>query len=345
MSNLQAVVPDVNGSIVVKEVPKHTPGEGEILVKVRSVGVDPFAAKLQNYAFMPLPYPVDLGMGYTGNVEEVGPGVARFNKGDRVLVNRTDTLFNDGRTGANQRFAIAKEQMAGHIGPDADFAEAAAISTNLLTAAAALTVAGGLERPSELANPSNSATKVLVYGGSSQVGRLAIQYAQQAGYTVVTTSSPRNRGSVVVLDPLHVANHSAGADEVAAELVSHGPYAVVLDAVSLPATQAILGPIMVENKRRGGTNVLLLTEMPQTAPDGIEFQFNSYDQILQVEEGSKEMNKWFFEKFIPCVFDGTFKLAPTNVEKVPGGLRALQGMLDRILGVSGIKLVYDPWEE
>ncbi|KAF2100088.1 alcohol dehydrogenase GroES-like domain-containing protein [Rhizodiscina lignyota] len=344
MSNRQAVIPEATGAIVVRDVPTYVPGEGEILVKNHITASIPLEAKLQKFAFMPLAYPADTGIAFAGTVEEVGPGVTRFKKGDRVAVARAMYLFGDSRTGANQRLVIAKEPTAAHIGPDGDFAEAASAISNLATTVPAISIVAGLDRPSKSPNPANKDTKVLVYGGSSQLGRLTIQYLQQAGYTVITTSSPANRDDVVALNPEYVTNHSANPNEVTADLIAHGPYAVVFDAVSLPPTQAILGPVMLENKKHGKTNVVLATGPAETAPEGVEFRFESFSVLLQMEEKNADVNKWFFEEYVPGVFDGTFKLAPTRLENVPGGLNAFQGILDRILGVSGIKLVYNPWE-
>lgn len=67
-------------------VPK--PRSDEVLIKVKSVGLNPGDAWLRNHgAFdIPLQYPLVVGSDLAGDVVEVGEGVTSFKPGDRVCV-------------------------------------------------------------------------------------------------------------------------------------------------------------------------------------------------------------------------------------------------------------------
>ena len=69
---------------VVKSVPTYTPGPGEVLIKVESVGLAPVDWAIQALGIVVEKYPCIVGEDVAGVVAEVGDGVTRFKKGDRV---------------------------------------------------------------------------------------------------------------------------------------------------------------------------------------------------------------------------------------------------------------------
>jgi len=75
-----------------------------------------------------------------------------------------------------------------------------------LTNALALYKVLGLPFPAEPRSALQPPSYLLVYGGSTASGTIAIQFAKRSGQTVITTCSPRNfdlvksRGADVVLD-------------------------------------------------------------------------------------------------------------------------------------------------
>jgi NADPH:quinone reductase-like Zn-dependent oxidoreductase len=64
-----------------------SPGPGQLLVKVQSAALNPVDYKIQEHGTFVEQYPAVLGMDIAGIVQEVGPGVGNFSKGDNVLVN------------------------------------------------------------------------------------------------------------------------------------------------------------------------------------------------------------------------------------------------------------------
>ena len=77
--------PDV---LRLEDAPRPEPGEGEVLVRVRTAGVNPIDWKLRAgylQAFMPVELPHVLGFDLAGTVEAVGAGVTGFAPGDDVF--------------------------------------------------------------------------------------------------------------------------------------------------------------------------------------------------------------------------------------------------------------------
>src|SRR5258706_16470387 len=86
--------------IVVEDVPRPVPGAGELLVRVAAAGVGPWDALIrQGKSKVSPPPPLTLGSDLSGVVEEVGPGVAGFNKGDEVF-----GVTNPQFCGANEEY-------------------------------------------------------------------------------------------------------------------------------------------------------------------------------------------------------------------------------------------------
>jgi succinate semialdehyde reductase (NADPH) len=79
-----AVLPAVNASMVIEDIPKPEPRMGEVLVEVAACGVchtDLHVIKDE----VPFPFPCVLGHEISGYVSELGPGVRGFEHGDRVV--------------------------------------------------------------------------------------------------------------------------------------------------------------------------------------------------------------------------------------------------------------------
>ena len=71
---------------LILHLPTYEPGPGELLIKVESVGLAPCDWAIQALGIIVEKYPVIVGEDIAGTVEEVGNGVTKFKKGDRVYV-------------------------------------------------------------------------------------------------------------------------------------------------------------------------------------------------------------------------------------------------------------------
>jgi NADPH:quinone reductase-like Zn-dependent oxidoreductase len=72
------------GSFVIANNTIPPPGPGELLIKVKASGLNPFDWKIQKYGIFVEDYPIVMGIDIAGDVLEVGEGVEDLAKGDRV---------------------------------------------------------------------------------------------------------------------------------------------------------------------------------------------------------------------------------------------------------------------
>ncbi|OCL06681.1 GroES-like protein [Glonium stellatum] len=321
MANEAAWIKSEKANLEVGPTEKYAPGPHDILIKTHAIAFNPLEASIQKLAIFPITYPAILGSSLAGTVEAVGSAVTAFQAGDRVAASRSPTTIGDKRYGAYQRFALAASSSAAKLDPAVSFADAVSVITNVRTAAAALSVYLGLEKPVlDAAAPPARNEKVLIYGGSSSLGALAVKYAVDAGYAVTTTSSAANRALVEGLGPKHVLDHTVGAEALGKGLVALGPF----DA----------------NGGAGSWYTVLPSMGPESLPEGVERRFQSFSSVLG-EEGNQELRRWLVEVYVPEGLKRG-KLGMVKVEKVKGGLEAIQGALDRLFArVSGTKLVLE----
>jgi NADPH:quinone reductase-like Zn-dependent oxidoreductase len=106
------------------------------------------------------------------------------------------------------------------VAPSVDVQVVASLTGNLPTIVGIFTGRLGFDKPSLEGSVTVKGKKILVYGGSSSVGSLAVQYVAQAGYMVITTYSPRNQAFVSKLGAAKIIDHTRDKDAVIEALVA-----------------------------------------------------------------------------------------------------------------------------
>jgi NADPH:quinone reductase len=199
--------------ILVEEHPDPGPGTGEVLVRVRSAGLNG-ADMMQRRGLYPAPpgSPPDIpGLELAGEVAALGPhpaGAARFAVGDRVMA-----IVGGG---GQAELAVVHERQLMPV-PDAlDWPAAGGLPEVFTTAHDALFAQAQL-RPGE---------HMLVHGGAGGVGTAAIQLARAAGARV--TATVRREG-------LRAEVAALGAEAIAPEgFAEHGPFDAIIELVGAP---------------------------------------------------------------------------------------------------------------
>ncbi|GAB7356571.1 hypothetical protein MBLNU459_g7305t1 [Dothideomycetes sp. NU459] len=133
-----------------------------------------------------------VGCDYAGVVEAVGRAVTkRWQRGDRVCGCGHGSNYVNADDGVFAEYAAVKGDLQMRIPDNLSFEKAATVGLG------AITVGQGLyQKALNLRLPTDAIVRngvcVLVYGGSSATGALAIQYAKLSGYSVITTCSPKS---------------------------------------------------------------------------------------------------------------------------------------------------------
>ena len=158
-------------TLVPQERPVPQPGAGEILVKVIAAGVNRPDVAQRMGVYPPPPGVTDIpGLEVAGVVVACGPGGARWKEGDEV------TALVSG--GGYAQYCVAHETHALPVPGGLTTAEAAAIPETFFTVWHNVFERGGLK----------SGETLLVHGGSSGIGTVAIQLAKALGARVIATA-------------------------------------------------------------------------------------------------------------------------------------------------------------
>ncbi|WP_156753419.1 NADP-dependent oxidoreductase [Actinokineospora pegani] len=235
---MRAVVFDAPGGpevLRVAELPDPHPGEGELRVRVRAAGVQPYDYAVRR-GWVPrgvaLDFPVVLGNEFAGVVDEVGAGVTGVAEGDEVV-----------------GFAVLA-CYAEHVvvGPGQVVAKPATMSFHQ---------AGGLSGCGQAAHTALEALgvaegeTVLVHAAAGGVGTVAVQLAVDLGATVVGTASEGNHDYLRSLGAIPVA-YGDGLVERVRDLAPRGVDAVVDGAGAQALRQSVE---LVADRSRIGTLV------------------------------------------------------------------------------------------
>ena len=162
------------------EMQRPAPGANEVLIKVNAASVNPVDWKIRAgnmKDFLPLTLPATLGSDVSGTVEEVGPGAARFKRGDEVYA----TLGLEG--GGYAEYAVAKETIVAEKPGTLDHVQAASVPVAGLTAWQTLFEVAQLR----------AGQKVLIHAAAGGVGNFAVQFAKAKGAYVIGTASSKNQ--------------------------------------------------------------------------------------------------------------------------------------------------------
>ncbi|EAW09121.1 zinc-binding alcohol dehydrogenase family protein [Aspergillus clavatus NRRL 1] len=164
----------------------------EVLVRTMAVAINPCDYKMHER--FPSPGAVD-GCDFSGVILAIGAGVpslgVSFQIGDRVCgaVHGSNPIRHD--SGSFAEYIASEAEFTLKIPDSMSFEEAAALGgTGLATLGMALFRT--LELPGTPEEPAQKPLTVLVHGGSSSVGTMAMQLLRLVGHIPITTCSPRN---------------------------------------------------------------------------------------------------------------------------------------------------------
>jgi putative PIG3 family NAD(P)H quinone oxidoreductase len=215
MKVIEIVHPGSSSSLRIGERPDPFAGVGEVVVRVRSAGVNR-ADLLQRAGKYPPPPGVSdiLGLEVSGVIESVGAHVSAWRVGDEVCA-----LLAGG--GYAEKVSVPAGQLMRRP-QGVSLREAAAIPEAFVTAYANVVCAGELR----------SGDNVLIHGGAGGVGTAALQVARVCGATVMCTVGDDSKiPRCTELGAILVVNYKR--DDFSQEVRSQNPDGVdlILDIV------------------------------------------------------------------------------------------------------------------
>ncbi|CAG7921934.1 unnamed protein product [Penicillium olsonii] len=323
--------------------------DGWLLVKVKAVGINPTDWKHVRFGAADIGCRV--GCDYAGIVEEVGPNVTNFVKGDRI----TGWIHGSNRanheSGAFAEYAIAKACVQRKIPDNLSFEEAASLGVAIMTVGLGMYKGLKLPLPTE---PTKEPTPLLIYGGSTATGMAGIQFGKLSGLTVITTCSPRNFDLVKSLGADAVFDYKSPtcAADIKALTQNHLRYAwdctgegaeICAQAMSdsEPGTYGTIMPSDLE---------LLKATNPQVHGQdfvrGYDTMGEDYYWLGQTAVTPDPEDMRHYQSFLaltqPLLENGSIRPPPFDLNRGGSGLEGvLEGLKEMEAGkVSGEKLVY-----
>lgn len=337
------VVTEPKQANVVADKPIPALRNDYILVKTVSVALNPTDWKHIEYNLAPPG--VLVGCDYAGIVEEVGKDVKKpFKKGDRICGFAHGCNAVQPEDGSFAEYIVVKGDVQFKVPDHLSFQEAATLGVGVLT------VVQGLYQSLQLAWPTapiKDKTPVLIYGGSTATGTIAIQFAKLSGYTVITTCSPRNFHLVKSLGADEVYDYNDPESAAKIHELTKNNLKLVFDTISLEDSArfsdnalsteggeySALLPIKLKRENVNDRSTLAYTVIGEP----FDFGSNSIPALPQDKE--------FAESFIPVaeklLAEKKIKVHPTKV--LPEGLNGVPSGLQQMKDgkVSGEKLVYN----
>ena len=175
-----------------EDVPDPQPQHGQVVVRIKAIGVNPVETYLRSGIYGPRPFPYTPGSDAAGVVEAVGEGVTRFKAGDRVYTAGSVS-------GTYAELALCTEEQVHPLPQHVSVAQGAALGVPAATAYRALFQRGN----------AMGAETVLIHGATGGVGSCAVQMARAAGLIVIGTGgSEPGRSLLLDLGAHHVLDHT-----------------------------------------------------------------------------------------------------------------------------------------
>ncbi|HUV08472.1 MAG TPA: quinone oxidoreductase [Spirochaetia bacterium] len=169
-----------------RELPRPAPAEGEVLVRLRAIGVN-FIDTYQRTGLYPVKLPYVPGMEGSGTVEQVGTGVSALKAGDRIAYTNIP--------GAYAEYSVIPAGRAVILPDNLDFRQGAAAMLQGMTAHYLATSTFPLKK----------GDVCLIHAAAGGVGLLLVQIARMRGARILATVSTKEKA---------VLAREAGADHV-----------------------------------------------------------------------------------------------------------------------------------
>ena len=187
----------LGGPIALMDLPTPETGSGEVLIRVRAAGVNPFDWKVADGELkdeLEHRFPLVLGFDAAGVVERVGADVTELAEGDEVYGYLFKPVIGGG---AYAEYVRAPANIVARKPESISFTEAAALPVPGLTAMDLV----------DAVDPGEGET-VLIVGATGGVGSYAVQLAARRGARVIATARQANEAFARELGASETVDHT-----------------------------------------------------------------------------------------------------------------------------------------
>ncbi|ROV99438.1 hypothetical protein VMCG_06378 [Cytospora schulzeri] len=345
MANMKALVTQEGHQVAVQDFPVPKPVEGEILVKVNYVAQNPTDWKAVSMS----PAGLVVGCDFSGTVADANG--SSWKQGQRVAgfihgTSRNGSSANPIR-GAFAEYCITESSLVYAVPEGLTDQQAAVVPLAFATAVQAMIQRLQLPEPSK---PAKSAFPFLVNGGTSSVGKYAVQLGKLAGLYVVATGSKRNHELLKSLGADAVVDYNDADWPEQVRKITHDGLEHAFDCISEKGTPQAIGRAMSPTK--GGHLICLL---PQK--EGVENQKVKVESTIAYTVFQRAVrfpgfdncgsetpeDKAVWEKYLSMLPEllSSGKIKPNRVREMGGLEDIITGFKEQQEGkVSAEKLVY-----
>lgn len=288
-----------------------------------------------------------VGCDFSGTVESVGSAVTKhFKPGDKVAGFLHGSNSLEPEDGSFGEYLVAKGDIAIALPENLSFEEGATLGVGVTT------VGQGLYQKLALPLPGKGNTDgdyLLVYGGSTATGSLAIQYARLSGSRVISINSPHNDEFVKSLGAEKSFDYHDPECGAKIRAYTKDSLQKAFDTISEADSPRICGEAL---SSKGGGQISYLLRGTDAGRTDIKSSYTlAYTatgedvvmgkQKMPANPEDREFGRTFWELTRGLLSEGKLKVHPPEIRQ--GGLdKVLEGLDDLRKGrVSGKKLVYN----
>ncbi|KAL8926661.1 MAG: hypothetical protein Q9208_002735 [Pyrenodesmia sp. 3 TL-2023] len=302
---MDALMVETVGQPIIKgKRPIPTPSEGEVLIKVTVVGLNPYEHRVRDWGlYVEGRLPVVLGNDIAGTITSVGPNTPSHLKPGTHVFGQTNYLKRSNDQSGLQEYALLDAYTVAPVPSNLSDDDGASLVCNFITPFWAIFGADGLALPFPFEDEDEDkkaieygAQTIVVVGAGSNCGKYAVQICALAGFgrIIVTADAARSGNELRSYGATHVVDRHAGAEDVARQiraLVGDG-LVYAFDAVNVDHT---LGLSLLSDSRKG-TLACIVPRMAELGDvgekrEGYEDRFVQGQSHNQPELGAKVW-KW-----------------------------------------------------
>jgi NADPH2:quinone reductase len=290
--------------------------------------------------------PFVLGTNIAGTILKIGPSpTITFSIGDHIF-GLGNVLAATPEYSGLQQYALLREGVCAKLPEGFDFDEMVTFPVNAGTSFSALFHPLGFEIPPPFApNPDFNAKSetILVIGGGSNVGKLALQYAKMAGIgQVIAIASASNETELKRLGATHVIDRHLSLGEIKekiSELTREDGLTKIYDCVSWDYTFAL----SLLSASKPGT-LLALHPVEEAEKVAKEKGLNARVQFVLGNSGFMQpLTSTFWEHLPGWVKQGKLEVGPYKVIEGMNLVKIEEGLDSYRDGGKVVPVIVHPW--